>query len=219
MSDKVYYNTIRTINYFLDALNAVPFIGFKVHEEGEIPDEPLILAINHKLKVLVNPFLRDKDKRTRWADHFFIAAKYPKKVHFMVQDSQFMKPTTRKYLEGLETFPAHNIRRGLEYLKNEETVGIFPEGQAHLMKEGILYKGAVWLSAMSEKKILPVYISKNSNKVNTVMHPALNDIYINWLPPLNPPKSTSKEDLENKIEEFNSSFENHKTLLSSRNLY
>ncbi|MFH1249436.1 MAG: hypothetical protein V1660_04760 [archaeon] len=213
MSNKSYDQTIGALNKTIDFLSIVPYAGFRVYESGEIPSEPVILAINHKLKVLVNPFLRDKDKRTRWIDHLFVGAKYPKKVHFMVQDIQYMKLATKRYLERLETFSSNKIRQGLRYLDNGECVGIFPEGPAHLTEDRRMYWGIAWLSAHSKRKILPVYISKNSKDVNNVLHPKLNSLYIDYLTPLEPPKSCNKEDLEGKVNEFLGVFEGHKRFL------
>jgi hypothetical protein len=219
MQSKSYNSTKNAINGLINFLSVTPLIGFKVYEEGNIPDEPVVIGVNHKLKVLVNLFLKDPNTRTRWIDHLFVGAKYPHKVHFMVQDVQYMKSHTKKYLNSLEAFPAHDIRKGLDYLNKGESVGVFPEGQAHLMEPEMIYKGIAWLSARSKRRILPVYVSKNSEKVNNIFHPALNSIYIDYLTPIDPPKSTSREDLEKKIEEFKEVFIWHKRFLRTQKRY
>lgn len=219
MSDLIYNLRKNDIERIINVLSSIPYFGFDIKTRGEIPDEPLILAINHKLKILVNPFLKERDKRTRYIDHFFVGVKYPKQIHFMVQDIQYMKPATRKYLEGIEALPVHDLRKGLEFLSKGETLAIFPEGEAHLMEEDKFYKGMVWLSAKSQKRILPVYVSKNSKEVNNILHPKLNRIYIDYLIPLDPPATTKKVDLDKKVQEFKRVLDSHKESLSCLGQY
>ncbi len=219
MSDSVYYSTTKTLKSAIDLMSYLPFFGFKVEVRGNIPREPVVLAINHKLKVLVNPFLQDRNKRTRWIDHLFVGALHPQKIHFMVQNIQYMKSFTKKYLDKLETFSTQDIRKGLDYLLKGETVGIFPEGEAHKTEEQYFYKGVAWLSARSKRKIVPVYISKDINEVNNILHPKLSRIFINYLPPLDPPKTASKMELEKRVEEFKNVFVFHKKYLGNFGQY
>lgn len=219
MSNSAYYSTTRTLKSAIDLLSYLPFFGFKVELNGIIPKEPVVLAINHKLKVLVNPFLRDKDKRMRWIDHLFIGALHPQKIHFMVQNIRYMKYPTKKYLDELETFSTQDIRKGLDYLLDGETVGIFPEGEAHKLEEGQFYKGVAWLSARSKRKIVPVYISKNTKEINNIIHPRLNNIFIDYLSPIKPPETANKKELEKKVEEFKKVFVSYKEYLSNIGRY
>ncbi len=219
MSDVAYYSTTKTLKSAIDFMSYVPLFGFKVEVNGNIPQEPIILAINHKLKILVNPLLQDRNKRTRWIDHLFVGALHPQKIHFMVQNIRYMKPATRKYLEELETFSTSDIRKGLDYLLKGETVGIFPEGEAHKVEEQYFYKGVAWFSARSERGIVPVCISKNTRDINNILHPKLNDIFIDYLPPLNPPKTATKRDLEKKVEEFKNVLISHKKHLEGLGRY
>ncbi len=206
MSDLAYYSTTRTLKSAVDLMSYLPFFGFRVEVKGNIPKEAVILAINHKLKILVNPFLRDRNKRTRWIDHLFVSALHPQKIHFMVQNIQYMKCHTRKYLEEVETFSTQNIKKGLDYLLKGETVGVFPEGEAHKAEEQYFYKGVAWLSAHSKRRIVPVYLSKNTKDINNILHPRLNNIFLDYLPPLEPPETANKKRLEEKVEEFKNVF-------------
>ena len=219
MSNRYYFITTKTAEAIINLMSFVPYFGFKLESRGDIPDEPVVLAINHKLKIFVNPFLSDKNKRTRWIDHFFIGADNNRKIHFMVQDSRYMKPFTKYCLDLVETFPAHNLKRGLEFSLKGETVAVFPEGQAHLIKGGIFHKGVAWLSAYSKKKIVPVYISKNSATVNNILHPHLTKICIDYLEPIEPPQTTKKEDLEEKICELKRIFLSKREFLAASGQY
>ncbi|WP_010650699.1 lysophospholipid acyltransferase family protein [Oceanobacillus massiliensis] len=90
----------------------------------------------------------------------------PRDIHFMAKGELFEKPFLGKLLIGIQAFPVRRgladrnaLRRGLEILKDGETLGLFPEGTRS--KTGELGKplaGAGFFALRSKAAIIPCAI-------------------------------------------------------------
>lgn len=100
-------------------------------------------------------------------DPFLIASHINRKVRFMAKYEAFQNPFLGFFLRHCEAYP---IKRGetditafkmtLKILKNDEMVGLFPEG--HRVRTGELGKvnaGMGLFSIKSGKKVIPVAVS------------------------------------------------------------
>lgn len=90
----------------------------------------------------------------------------PRDIHFMAKGELFENRFLRKLLLGIQAFPVKRglsdrnaLRKGLEILKNGETLGLFPEGTRS--KDGEIGKalaGAGFFALRSEAEIVPCLI-------------------------------------------------------------
>jgi 1-acyl-sn-glycerol-3-phosphate acyltransferase len=159
MSDWAYFGTRKVIRAVYALLKYSNNLDVKI--EGTFPEEPTVLALNHQYKLRLW-FFGWKEK---WADHFLLGL-FPtkRKIHFAVQNKQYMKPLTRFFLERIETFSTKDVRKGVRYAKNGGTVAIFPQGEAHRVHECKYYKGAAFIAKKGCVDITPVKLENQPGK-------------------------------------------------------
>lgn len=128
-----------------------PLYRVKVVGSENIPqDDGYILCANHKSML----------------DPIFIAIAFPSQINFMGKKELFENKFLAGFLNGLGAFPVDREGRDLSSLKNsikllkeEKTLGIFPEGTRtqniarENMKDGVAY-----IALKAKKDILPVEI-------------------------------------------------------------
>jgi|GEM_PF-4040866 1-acyl-sn-glycerol-3-phosphate acyltransferase len=179
MSDWFYFTARKAIRLAYRVTN------HKINIEGEIPKKPTVLTVNHyhRIKLLFSG-------QEKWADHLLLGFLPVGKIHFAVQNKQYMKPTTRFCLERLETFSTKpiDVRKGIDYVRKGEIVAIFPQGEAHRMYENRYYKGAAFIAKKGNVDITPINVGSYSKK----------NLYLRILPPINT-KDKSLEQITQEI--------------------
>lgn len=140
----------------------MPFYPVKVHGIDNIPDNgKLILCSNHV---------------SNW-DPIFISIGFSRKINWMGKAELFQNKVLAFLIKKLGVFPVNRegtdinaIKNALRVLKNNEILGIFPEGtRVREFNPKNAKHGAALLSIRSKSPILPVYIESNYkifNKVN-----------------------------------------------------
>lgn len=134
-----------------------PFVKvlFRVTVENspEINDKKLILCANH-ISVM---------------DPILLAVFYRRKIRFIAKKELFKHKIFIKLFNNLGAFPVDRqgndlkaIKKSLEILKNDEVLGIFPEGtRVTNVSEENIKVGIGLLAYKSESDILPVFIEGN----------------------------------------------------------
>ncbi|GBF11683.1 lysophospholipid acyltransferase family protein [Tepidibacillus infernus] len=130
------------------------FYKLKVYGVKNIPKEgPLILISNH-----ISNF-----------DPVVIACSVNRKVHFMAKKELFDIPILGSFLKKVGQFPINRggsdrkaIKTALDLLKEQEVLGIFPEGTRSKDKElkpGL--PGAALFALKSDVKVIPIGIDSS----------------------------------------------------------
>ena len=99
-------------------------------------------------------------------DPVILGITFNRKIHFMAKKELFEIPILNKLFYVLEAFPVdrHNIdlksiKKSLKILKDEEVLGIFPEGtRVNTIDKENLKEGIGLLANKGYSNILPVYI-------------------------------------------------------------
>lgn len=99
-------------------------------------------------------------------DPVYIAAFYPRPLHYMAKKELFDSKFLSWLLRHLGAFPVNReaadigaIKTALRFLKNGEAMGIFPEGgRAEKWDEQALKQGAAYLALKTKTPVLPVAI-------------------------------------------------------------
>ncbi len=134
------------VKAFLYLYHRIQVIGMeKIPASG-----PLIVVGNH----------------VSYLDPVYIGAMLPRRIHFMAKQEIFRSSVMRFLLDLAGAFPVNRekpeiqtMRTALNYLKNGEVVGIFPEGgrrQENSFDE--LKQGAAYLAVKSNCPVVPVLI-------------------------------------------------------------
>jgi 1-acyl-sn-glycerol-3-phosphate acyltransferase len=130
----------------------VLFLGFEVHGEEKTPEKgPLIVAANHR----------------RFFDPVFVSMAVPRRVRWMAKKELFTLPFRRLFY-FIGAFPVDRqgggraaLRTALNFLAEDRTLGIFPEGTRR--KEGLSLEaksGTAVIAARSGAPVLPVFAGK-----------------------------------------------------------
>lgn len=124
---------------------------FVYGKENLNPNETVIYCANHRHAY----------------DPLLLAVHVDRQIHFMAKKELFEKPVMRWALKNVGAFPVDrsradvaSIRTAVQYLKNGEPIGIFPEGTRHRESFGMgqIHDGAAWLALKSGAPIVPVFI-------------------------------------------------------------
>jgi 1-acyl-sn-glycerol-3-phosphate acyltransferase len=141
----------RLFRWLMRALGVL-LLGFEVHGEDRAPETgPLIVAANHR----------------RFFDPVFVSMAVPRRVRWMAKKELFSFPL-RGFFYFIGAFPVDRqgggraaLRTALNFLAEERTLGIFPEGTRR--KEGVspeAKSGAALLAARSGAPVLPVFAGR-----------------------------------------------------------
>lgn len=188
MSDWFYFGTRQAVRTFYGLAKHLSRNKLEVIVQGSLPDEPTLLTVNHCYKARFWFF----GWHEKWADHWLLLfIKTKRKIHFVVQDKQYMKPITRFILERLETFSAKEIRKGIRYARNGEIVAIFPQGEAHRMYENKYYEGTAFIAEKGFVDITPIKIENYNDKA----------VYLKFLPQIKT-KGKTREQITQEIEKI-----------------
>ena len=127
------------------------FYKRKIYGADNIPSSgPVIIVANH-----INVF-----------DPLVVGCSINRQVHFLAKDELFNITGLGKLIRALGAFPIKRggndhkaIKTGLEYLKNEKVIGIFPEGTRSMTGEiGKGLPGAALFALKSDAKVVPIGI-------------------------------------------------------------
>lgn len=99
-------------------------------------------------------------------DPIYIAAFFPKPLHYMAKKELFENKFLKWLLEHIGAFPVNRevadlgaVKKALRVLKDDGSMGIFPEGgRAEKWDEQALKQGAAFLALRSKTPVLPVCI-------------------------------------------------------------
>lgn len=126
-----------------------PFFPFKTHKPDKpYEDRPYIIIGNH-LSAL---------------DVVFAAMATKKPVHFMAKKELFEKGLMKKFVTKCECIPVYRdgndmngVLKAMKYLKNGESIVIFPEGKRNKTNEKLLpfKSGATALAIKTKTPIIP----------------------------------------------------------------
>ncbi|OZU90095.1 1-acyl-sn-glycerol-3-phosphate acyltransferase [Virgibacillus indicus] len=144
------------MNLYKFAKNAVAILFFplyriKIIGKENVPKEgPVIICSNHISNL----------------DPPVVGITSPRDIHFMAKGELFEKRFLGKLLLGIQAFPVRRglsdrnaLRKGLEILKNGETLGLFPEGTRSKTGEiGKPLAGAGFFALRSDAAIVPCVI-------------------------------------------------------------
>lgn len=136
----------------LVAIILYPLYRIKVIGKDNIPASgPVIICSNH-----ISNF-----------DPPVVGITSSRDIHFMAKGELFEKPILGKLLPGIKAFPVKRgladrnaLRKGLEILKQGETLGLFPEGTRSKTGEiGKPLAGVGFFALRSEASIVPCAIT------------------------------------------------------------
>lgn len=153
----MFYNTVKIIaNFVLRILYRVSVTGVEnVPASGKF-----IICANHF---------------SNW-DPIFVSIAFPRKISWMGKQELFKNKILGKFLSKLDVFPVDRdgsdisaIKKALRVLKNEEVLGIFPEGTRvdgfHIDNAK---PGVAMLTIKSKSELIPIYINSNYKLFNKV---------------------------------------------------
>lgn len=131
-------------------------IIFRIELKGwdKIPiDQDTIVCSNHQ---------------SMW-DPILISAYYPNQIHWMAKSELFTKEIVSKFLKKMGAFPVDRegkdigaLRHALRYLRDKETLGIFPEGTRVKNLDESQPKAGVGLMAVKTKTVVvPIHIESS----------------------------------------------------------
>ncbi|MBE3597086.1 MAG: 1-acyl-sn-glycerol-3-phosphate acyltransferase [Hydrogenibacillus sp.] len=141
-------------------------------------------------------------------DPIYIAAFYPRKLHFMAKRELFQYPILRRLLRSLGAFPVDRagrdlsaVRAALRLLQDGRSIGLFPEGtRTRSFAERAFKEGAAYFSIKSGVPVLPVVIFGTAQampKGRRMILPA--KVRIAYGPPLMPEEGDTPEAFAERI--------------------
>lgn len=148
------------------------FFRFKVDGYENVPtDGRLIICSNH---------------RSFW-DPIFISIVFPRQISWMAKKELFTNKLFGFILTKLTAFPVDRensdlsaIKKALRILKDENVLGLFPEGtRVKSLDLDNAKSGVALLGIKSKSPILPIYIESNYKIFNNVNITIGEPIYLN----------------------------------------
>ena len=157
-----------------------PFYRIRVHGKENIPQKPdIIVCANH------------------WSnmDPLFLALSLPIKFNFMAKKELFEIPVLRNILKLAGVFPIDRqgndlkaLRHAIGLIKDNKTLGIFPEGtRVKKISRDNMHDGVGFIALKAKADILPIEIVTNYKLFSRV------DIYVK-----SPISIENYSDLKNK---------------------
>ena len=105
-----------------------------------------------------------------WFDPLLIGTYYPKTLHFMAKKELFEKPILGSLVKKLNAFPVDRkgsdlkaIKTALKILKNDNILGIFPEGTRSHSQEQKPKAGVAIIAIKAKRNVLPLAIVAEKN--------------------------------------------------------
>ena len=151
----LYDKLVKRLGWFFRLIYRLKVVG----AENVPTDGSMILCSNHTAKF----------------DPVVLILSVPRRVHFMAKKETFKVPIFGKLIVKLGMFPVSrgqtdmtSIKTALKYLKNEEVVGIFPQGTR---RPGLDPKtteakdGVAMLSYRTKCTVLPAFIKTKKRKL------------------------------------------------------
>lgn len=136
---------------FIIAIFIYPIFRVKVIGRENIPEsQGYILCANHK---------------SNW-DPIFLAIAFPSNIRFMAKKELFENKLLAGLLKSIGVFPVDregrdlsSLKNSIKLLKDENVLGIFPEGtRTHEISRQNMKDGVAYIALKAKKDILPVEI-------------------------------------------------------------
>ena len=161
---------------FIIAIFIYPIFRVKVIGREYIPEnQGYILCANHK---------------SNW-DPIFLAIAFPSNIRFMAKKELFENKLLAGLLKSIGVFPIDregrdlsSLKNSIKLLKDENVLGIFPEGtRTHDISRQNMKDGVAYIALKAKKDILPVEIVssyKSFRKTYIYINEPINvDNYLN----------------------------------------
>lgn len=142
------YNILRVVARFIHNIVYYPeIIGIE-----NIPDQgPLIIVGNHK---------------SLWDPIFLTSYVKNRKIHWMGKEELWKNKFLAFFLDSLGAFPVNRksadidaVKKSLRILKNNEVLGIFPEGtRVKKFDESMIKSGTGMIAQKTGSIVVPIYI-------------------------------------------------------------
>ena len=136
---------------FIIAIFIYPIFRVKVIGRENIPEsQGYILCANHKSNL----------------DPIFLAIAFPSNIRFMAKKELFENKLLAGLLKSIGVFPVNrkgrdlsSLKNSIKLLKDENVLGIFPEGtRTHEISRQNMKDGVAYIALKTKKDILPVEI-------------------------------------------------------------
>ena len=190
------------IHFIIDTLSKISFrLVYRFRGKGKenIPDEPCIIAANHRSAldglIITSMLKRETAKKT-----FFFA----KEKHWKNRFARFIAGKNNVLLMDINKNVKESLQKISHFLKEGKNVIIFPEGTRSRNNELKLFKNAfAILSTELNIPVVPVVISGSDR---AVFHPMklprlFTRIQVEFLKPIYPQPAQTAENLRNSVEE------------------
>lgn len=140
-----YYKICTTIKLGAQMSNLLHLHRFDI---DPIPQGSYVIAFNHGFRF-----------RGAYADPFIICGFSPARVRMIYYEG--LSQDQKDYLQRWGMYPRTQIRKLSREIKENESIGVAPEGPAHLMQENGYqgFKGAAWIARKTQKPLLPIKIT------------------------------------------------------------
>lgn len=187
--------------YILIKVIIMPLYRVKIHGIENIPkNRKYIVCANHKSML----------------DPIFIALSQDRQVHFLAKKELFTNPILRKFLNLLGAHPVDRdgsdlqaLRDSIKLLKNNQILGIFPEGtRVKEVDRSNIKDGAGFIALKAKTDILPIEIISSYKIFKKT------DLYIKKPVEVSSYKALKSKDAMTKImdQTFEKMYENHKVI-------
>ena len=188
---------VRYISAYIVFLLGMSVAKIKVQGRWNIPKRgPCVIACNH----------------FGYLDPFFLVYAVQRPTSFLMQSDEgverhfFWAPMTYgAILTDRNKLAPSTVKESITALKNEEVLGIFPEGGMKGFELAKAKPGAIYLSAMGHVQIVPIAIDGGNEAWEKIFHGVRSRIKINIGRPFGPfDIKGSKVEKRNQIETISS---------------
>lgn len=143
----IYRVLVGIVGFFFKLLFRIEVIG-----KENIPDYPVIVCANHR----------------HMFDPVYISIIYPRQIYWMGKKELFENKLLGNILESLGAFPVDRgsglgaLRKSMNLIKEEKTLGVFPEGtRVKEVNYENAHPGVALISIKNKMPFLPIYIDTN----------------------------------------------------------
>ena len=161
----IYYLSVKLCWLYAKLVCRVNYIGV----ENIPPDGGFLLTANH----------------ISYFDPFLIAGKINRYVRFLAMDELFKNPLTAFWMRHCQTIPIKRnandssaLKQAIKCLKDNEVVGVFPEGAIVSHNNNYEYKaGVAMLVLHSKQPVMPVVVEGTRNLYHPWKRGTINIFY------------------------------------------